>query len=111
MLLVVAKSEEFKSDFSKYFGWFVREAGENVAWRFQSAMETALDRLALLPDLGAFCRFRNPILRELRSFRVEPPFHKILIFYRVRDEALEAWRLMHGARQLSRRLLESPSAN
>ena len=110
MTLAVAKADEFKADFTKYFGWYVREAGEEIAWRFQSAMETALARLSRLPDLGNRCRFRNSVLRELRSFRVEPPFHRILIFYRVRSETLEAWRMMHGARNLARRLLE-PAAS
>lgn len=109
MTLTVAKADEFKFDFAKYFGWYVREAGEEIAWRFQSAMETTLSRVARLPDLGNRCRFRNPVLQELRSFRVEPPFHRVLIFYRVRGETLEAWRMMHGARNLSRRLLENPA--
>jgi toxin ParE1/3/4 len=44
----------------------------------------------------------------LHSFRVEPPFNVHLIFYRVVDDALFAERLMHGARDLPRRLLEPP---
>ncbi len=106
MSLPVAKADEFRSGFTRYFHWYLCDAGEDIAWRFESAMELALDRIAKLPDLGDRCHFRNPILRDLRSFRVEPPFHKILIFYRVRGETLEAWRLMHGARNLSRRLRE-----
>ncbi len=45
-------------------------------------------------------------LRELRSFRVNPPFGRFLLFYRVTNDTLEAWRLMHGARDLPRRLVE-----
>jgi plasmid stabilization system protein ParE len=109
MSLAVAKADDFRTDFAKYFLWYVREAGEEIAWRFEVSMEVALDRIAKLPDLGTRARFRNPILRDLCSFRVEPPFHKVLIFYRVRGETLEAWRLMHGSRNLSRRLLEPPT--
>jgi plasmid stabilization system protein ParE len=34
------------------------------------------------------------------------PFEMLLIFYRANDEALDAVRLMHGARNLPRRLRE-----
>jgi plasmid stabilization system protein ParE len=111
MTLVITKADEFTADFAKYFAWYVKEADENVAWRFQCATETALHRIARLPDLGTLRHFRNLMLQELRSFRVDPPFDKILIFYRVRAETLEAWRLIHGARNLSRRLLEPPSTD
>jgi hypothetical protein len=47
-----------------------------------------------------------PCPRGLRSFRVEPP-HKLLIFYRWEGDVLKVWRLMHDARDLGRRLLQS----
>ena len=50
------------------------------------------------------------MLQGLRSFRVEPPFKKLLIFYRIEGDWIEAWRLMHGARDLPRRLAELPAA-
>jgi plasmid stabilization system protein ParE len=46
------------------------------------------------------------MLRDLYSFQVERPFQNILIFYRVTENALQAWRLMHGSRDLPRRLVE-----
>jgi hypothetical protein len=51
-------------------------------------------------------KFRHPLLRDLYSFPVEHPFQKILIFYRVTENILQAWRLMHGARDLPHRLVE-----
>lgn len=107
--LNVVKADEFKADFVKYFGWYVREAEEAVAWRFQAAMEEALHRLAQLPDLGSRFHSRDHLLSEVRAYRVEPPFQKILIFYRVESQTLQAWRLMHGSRDLARRLLEPPT--
>ena len=51
---------------------------------------------------------KHPLLQGLRSFRVEPPFDKLLVFYRSTEQALQAWRLMHGTRDLPRRLVEPP---
>ena len=109
MLLSIIKADKFRADFEKYFAWYVREAGEDVAWRFQTAMEGALERISKLPGVGNPCRLCHPDLKDLRAFRVDPPFHRILVFYRIGKENIEAWRLMHGARDLSRRLLEPPA--
>ena len=100
MSLAIEKSPQFHAD----------EAGEEVAWRFYHAVDDTVLKLARKPDLGWVLRFRNPALRGLWSFRVESPFTRFLIFYRVTPDTLEAWRLMHGARDLPRRLLEPPGA-
>jgi plasmid stabilization system protein ParE len=79
-----------------------------LAERFLAALLIALKSLCTQPDLGRRRTFRHPALRNLRSFQVNPPFDRILIFYRVTSDKLEAWRLMHGARDLPRKLVEPP---
>ena len=110
MSLAVHKAEFFKQDYAKQFAWYVDEAGPELARRFQAAVDQTLRKLAHQPDLGRPRRFRNPKLHGLRSTHVERPFNKILIFYRVSEEALGAVRLMHGARDLPRRLAEPPAS-
>lgn len=110
MKLLLHRAEDFNADFDQQYRWYLREASEEVAERFLAAVLATLRSLAGLPDLGRRRKFRHPALRDLRSLRVNPPFEKILIFYRVTDDKLEAWRLMHGARDLPRRLVESPGA-
>jgi plasmid stabilization system protein ParE len=109
MSRAMQKAPDFTADFENVFGWYVVKAGQEVAWRFQMALDNSLARLSIRPDLGRPRHFRHPKLRGLRSFRVERPFEKLLIFYRANDEALEAVRLMHGARNLPHRLIEPPS--
>src|SRR3989442_11326876 len=46
----------------------------------------------------------------LRSFAVEQPFQRFLIFYREDGAILQAVRLMDGARDLPRRLMEPPGS-
>lgn len=99
----------FTADVQKEFAWYWDEAGEEVAWRFEAAVERTLLAIAQQPGLGRERRFRNPVLRGLRSFRVEPPFTELLIFYRLEGDTIEAWRLMHGARDLPRRLAKPPT--
>jgi plasmid stabilization system protein ParE len=111
MSLPIRKSRDFAADFENLFAWYVGEAGEEVAWRFQAALHKSLYRLSIHSDLGRPRHFRNPKLKGLRSFSVEHPFGKLLIFYRVNDVALDAVRLIHGARNLPRRLRESHSTN
>ena len=106
MNLVIEKSPQFHADVTSQFGWYFVEAGEELAWRFFNAADQTLFKLARQPDLGRRRKFRHPLLRELYSFPVERPFQKILIFYRVTGNILQAWRLMHGARDLARRLAE-----
>ena len=109
MSLCFRRNPFFTADVQKEFAWYWDEAGEEVAWRFETAVERTLIAIARQPGLGRERRFRHPILRGLRSFRVEPPFNRLLIFYRIEGDCIEAWRLMHGARDLPRRLAEPPA--
>lgn len=108
MSLPVEKSQFFETDVTSQFACYVDEAGEEVAWRFLAAVELTLAKLGKQPDMGSLRRFRHPLLRGLCSFRAEPPFDKLLVFYRSTEQALQAWRLMHGARDLPHRLVEAP---
>ena len=81
----------------------------DVAWRFQTALDRSLAKLSIHPDLGRLRHFRHLKLRGLRSYPVEQPFEKLLLFYRADEEALYVVRLMHGARNLPRRLIEPRS--
>lgn len=106
MSRTVRKSALFETDVAMQFGWYVREAGERTAWRFFDAVERAIARLSDQPEIGRGRRFKDVRLQGLRSLRVDAPFSKVLIFYRVASEGIELWRLMHGARNLPVRLQE-----
>ena len=106
MKLTLQRADEFNADFDQQYRWYVQQAGEEVAERFLRAVPVTLRRLAERPDLGRRRKFRHPKLRGLYSFQVERPFDKILIFYRVMENTLQAWRVMHGSRDLPRRLAE-----
>lgn len=107
----VDRKPDFKADVGLQFSWYFTTANEEVAWRFVEAVDATLVALSRQPFLGRRRRFRHRSLAGLRSFRVEPPFNRFLIFYRADDGVVDAWRLMHGGRDLSRRLVEPPEAD
>lgn len=108
MSRTLRKSALFETDVAIQFGWYVREAGERVAWRFFDAVDVTIGRLAEQPEVGRVRHFKDARLQGLRSLRMDSPFGQVLIFYRVTSEGIELWRLMHGARNLPMRLSETP---
>jgi plasmid stabilization system protein ParE len=110
MRLVLHRSDYFNEDFDLQYRWYLREAGEDVAERYFAAVLATIRELARQPGLGRERRFGNPALLGLRSFRVIRPFHRHVIFYRLIAMELFAERIMHGTRDLPRRLREEPGS-
>jgi plasmid stabilization system protein ParE len=110
MSLGLQKADAFVEDFTLQALWYVREAGDEVARRFQRAVDSRLYLLCEQPGVGRVRRFRHPKLQGLRSFAVERPFHRFVIFYREDGVTLQAVRLMDGTRDLPRRLVERPGS-
>ncbi|MEN9573396.1 MAG: hypothetical protein RL514_1251 [Verrucomicrobiota bacterium] len=108
MSLRLQRSDWFWTDLERQVDWYRDEAGPEVADRFITAVESSLAALTRQPGLGR-PRFTDwPELAGIRSFRVEHPFHRLLLFYRHDARPLFAERLVHGARDLPRRLREPP---
>jgi toxin ParE1/3/4 len=108
MMLPVEKSDYFLEDFDLAFGWYAVQAGEKVAMRYVQAVEFTLTLVSECPDIGVQCKFKHASLLGLRFFPIQRPFQKYLLFYRHDEVALRAERIMHGNRDLPRRLRESP---
>jgi plasmid stabilization system protein ParE len=106
MNLSIQKSPPFHADVTGQFEWYFDEAGEDLAWQFFKTVDATLLKLSRQPDLGRVRHFRNSLLHGLRSIQVDPPVNRLLIFYRHSNKEVVAERLMHGARDLPRRLVE-----
>ena len=103
MSVALRRSGDFNTD-------FLREAGETIAEGYLSAVVATLRELALHPGWGRERRFRDEVLKGMHSMRVKPPYSRHLIFYRYTDTELFAERLMHGMRDIPRRLRQPPGA-
>lgn len=109
MTWVLERRSQYSEDFSHLVAWYYEQGGEHLAARVILAIDGTLERLEKEATLGRKRHFSNPLLQGLRSIPVERPFQKALLFYRVRGETIELCRLMHGARDLERRLSEPTS--
>ena len=110
MTLPLHRSDDFNRDFDLQYRWYLEQAGEAVVERYLDAVLATLSLLATQPDLGRRRKFRHPKLEGIRSFRLAAPFAAHLIFYRHNSTELSAERLMLGARDLPRRLVEPPGS-
>jgi plasmid stabilization system protein ParE len=108
MSRIIEKTALFHIDVTSQFRWYVEQADEKLGWHFFETVNRTILKLSRQPDIGNKRRFRDVTLHGLWSCRVEPPFGRLLIFYRFTETALQAWRLMHGARDLPQRLAEPP---
>jgi len=105
--LSVRKSSAFFTDYGRIARWYVREADEKLAQRWLDALDATLEKLSSMPEMGRLRRFRHHDLQGLRSFVVARPFHRHVLFYRVEPREIIFERVIHGSRDLPRRLLQS----
>jgi toxin ParE1/3/4 len=108
MSLSVSISGRAEADLTHQYRWYLQNANVEVAERFLKAFDLTLGVLARQPGLGKAGKFRAPELAGIRFFPVGGRFGVHLIFYRDLGDAVSIERVMHGARDLPRRLLEPP---
>ena len=110
MSVSLHRSDYFNEDFDLQYRWYLREAAEEIAERYFALVLSTVRLLAENPELGRERKFRHEALKGLRSFRVERPFHRHIVFYRATETDLFVERMMHGSRDLPRRLREAPDS-
>lgn len=108
MSLRVQYAPWFDADFHFRTAWYAERGGDELAVRFVNAVEATISKLAEHPHLGRCPYPRDPDLAELHSILVEPPFRKHILYFRFTPEELFVERLIHGARDLPRRLRDPP---
>ena len=108
MRLALQQSEFFWADLTKQVDWYREHATPEIAVRFVNAAGQVLNQLRKTPGLGRLRFGEWPELEGMHSFRLQRPFHRFLVFYRYDATTLFAERLIHGGRDLPRRLRESP---
>ncbi len=107
MSLPIVIAERAEQDMAIQYDWYLENADAEVAERYLRAVDETIQRAANDPDIGLRRHFQSPELSGIRSCQVTRPFDKHLIFYQAGGR-LSIERIMHGARDLPRRLLEDP---
>lgn len=80
---------------------YIGENNLDAADRFLTAVQTALEKLAEMPGMGALREFENPEFHGVRSWPITG-FENFLIFYRPMDNGIDVIRVLSGYRDLNR---------
>ena len=105
--MIIRRSEKFDIDLERQFRWYLLETGLDpipaleLAERFAGTVTRTLDSLLRNPQMGRprFVSFAD--LPGMRSWRLERPFNRFLIFYRVEGKVIFAERLLEGHRRVA----------
>ena len=106
--MTVVLSNAAVADIERQSRWYFQQAGRRVAERYMTAFDDALVLLKMQPGIGVGRRFRDQRLKGLRSLVLSGAFRVHLVFYRWESDQLIIFRVIHGMRDLPRRLLEPP---
>ena len=88
--------------------WYAQNAGKEVAQRYVDAFDDCRRHLEMNPSIGSACKFRHRRLSGLRKLSFSGRFHVHLAFYRIEGGVIDIVRVMHGNRDLARRLAQPP---
>jgi len=107
MSLEIFIAKRAEQDMTLQYRWYLENADADVAEGYLLAVHETIQNIAERPDLGLRRHFAEPELSRIRSIQVRKPFDRHLLFY-WDGSTLRIERVMHGARDLPRRLLEEP---
>ena len=79
---------------------YIAERSREAAVGFLQALDTTLERLAAMPELGQRQEFGRKELADLRVWQVQG-FENFLIFYRPVERGIEVLRVLHAARDVA----------
>ncbi len=97
-----------EADLTNQYRWYLDNANLPVAERFLAAFDATVARILKAPTLGRSRKFRSAELHGIRSLIMGSGYASHLIFYRISETTVSVERVMQGARDLERRLLEPP---
>src|SRR5215471_4269080 len=103
----LCKAERFLEDAEYYYRWYLTrpdllpDIAVDLADEFLEAVEETLFYLANNPLAGRPRCVRFSDLQGFRSWRVDRPFNRFAIFYRIEGDTVFAERLLEGHRLLA----------
>jgi toxin ParE1/3/4 len=84
---------------------YLLDQSEETGYRFVDSVQTTLKHLATSPGIGSPKRYATPGLSEVRSWWVAG-FPNHLIYYIPLPDGIDVLAIMHGSRDVERRLRE-----
>lgn len=102
----VVLREQAQNDINDAIDHYLTEAGPAVTLSFIDALEDVLREIGMRPKSGSPRYAQELDIPGLR-FRTIGRF-PYLIFYIEKEAEVDVWRILHGARDVPARMLESP---
>ncbi|WP_213980796.1 type II toxin-antitoxin system RelE/ParE family toxin [Sphingomonas sp. dw_22] len=94
----IVPRELARQDIDQAIGYYLVEAGADVAMGFIDSLENAYGALADFPK-GGSPRFAHELnLPGLRSWQLEG--YRYLVFYMELDDKIDVWRVLHARRDI-----------
>lgn len=84
--------------------WYAENAGDAVVDGFLAELDAAYAHIARHPGTGSPRWGHALVIEGLRAWRLSRFGH--LIFYVEREDGVEIWRVLHGARDIPATLIE-----
>ena len=78
---------------------YIAKDNIDAALGLYNAADSAFQRLAEMPDIGAKREFLDPQLANLRMWPL-PHYPNVLVFYDVQGESLRVVRILHSSRDI-----------
>ena len=99
--------DEIEADLDRIWNWLALDQKvPTSADRVREAIEISFHLLARHPGMGNLRWRDHPALADVRML-VVPRYHNYLVFYRERPDAVQIIAVLHGKRDLPRRLLQT----
>jgi toxin ParE1/3/4 len=84
---------------------FIARDQPDAARRFVEATADAIEKLAIMPNMGAIRESADPDLAGLRQWPIKGFRNFLIIYYPLRD-GIVVVRVLHGARDIDRSITE-----
>jgi toxin ParE1/3/4 len=92
-----------KDDILRQFRYYLLEEAFDAAESFLDAVDSSIEALCKMPEMGAPKPLKNPVLAGLRSWAVRD-FEDIRIYYVIQKDVLRVVRVLHGKRNINKLL-------
>ena len=98
-----------RGDMLRQFRWYCKHATLEVADSFMAEVDAEILRLSARPNVGVRCRFPGMSARFQDYYFVplSRPYDVFLVFYKFDATSLLVLRVLHGSRDMPRRLREA----
>lgn len=100
MKRIIRRTSQVRGDIISIYR-YIHERSPQAAEHVLDAIERSIRSLVDTPGIGHYWNSPDPQLHGIKVTTVHP-YRQYLIFFRASEQGIEVFRIVHGARELSR---------